>query len=385
MDERSAQPLPPLAVGETWPGEPAESRWVAVLKGVRRHAVVALSVNLAVVVPLSLLLALLSERPFWQVIGESLLVVFVFTNCNFLLLDAFYHLVWLHLGLESTKAYLALGLLILPAAGALGTFSAIQLVDLVVPGLLGVRHDFLISIGVLVTLLAGLAFFGLEDGRRLRRHSEEQLSASRQREESSEQARLTAEISALHAMIRPHFVFNTLNAIATLIPDQPEIAEETTLRLARLLRYVLEVEDCPLVPLETDLEVVRGYLDIQRVRHGDQLEYKLEVSPAAARCTVPALVLQPLVENAVRHGIAQRESAGYVRIRAEREDGRLRLQVADNGPGVGVTGGAGKSMRLLRNRLDRTYGGDYDMAFERDDTAGETRVELDLPAREHAA
>ena len=370
---RPTEPLPPL-------------------QKVRRHLWVALTVNVAVVLPLSLLLAVISDRPFLEIIGSSLLVVFLFTNCNFLLLDGFYHAVWLYLGLDGAKAYLALGFLILPAAGALGTFFAIQAIALLLPGLLQASFGFLLSIGVLITVLAGLAFFGLEDNRRLRLLQERELAFSRERELVAEEGRLAAEIVAFQALIRPHFMFNTLTAIASLIAEAPKQAEEATLHLARLLRYVLEVQDLPVVSLEREIQVVTSYLEIEQIRLEDHLDYRIEVPDDCRQLGIPSLLLQPVVENAVRHGVCQRDTPGYVRIRAQRGSDHLDLEVADNGPGLDKrqfrtgsdTGtGTGTSMRLLRNRLEKLYGSNQEMIFER--AGQETRLSFRLPIQMEAA
>lgn len=143
-----------------------------------------------------------------------------------------------------------------------------------------------------------------------------------------------ARLQALAMQLRPHFLFNTLNATAELIHEDPEAAERMIGRLADLLRRTLETDGAAEVPLATELELVDRYLDIQAVRFQDRIRVRWDVSSDARGARVPAMILLPLVENAVRHGVSARPGPGEVGIRARREDDTLRLEVWDDGPGL---------------------------------------------------
>jgi hypothetical protein len=143
-----------------------------------------------------------------------------------------------------------------------------------------------------------------------------------------------ARLNALRAQLQPHFLFNSLNAIVTLLRRDPRLAEATLMSLSDLLRLALSQSEKQEVPLREEMQLVQRYLDIQQTRFGDKLRVEEEIEPAALDCLVPSLLLQPLVENAIRHGIEPAENSGKVRLTARRSNGRLALTVEDNGVGL---------------------------------------------------
>ncbi|MBL8956784.1 MAG: histidine kinase [Myxococcaceae bacterium] len=171
------------------------------------------------------------------------------------------------------------------------------------------------------------------------------------------QAALRAQLTALQARTNPHFLFNSINTVASLIPDDPELAERTLERLADLFRYALDSTKMRTVPLSRELEMVNDYLAIQRARFGDRLETKVELDPAAADYPVPPLLLQPLVENAVLHGLAER-AKGRVTLTVHKRGDTVTVEVTDDGPGPGQSShqGTGTSVRELGERLKLVYG-----------------------------
>ncbi|MEO1074689.1 MAG: histidine kinase [Bacteroidota bacterium] len=191
-----------------------------------------------------------------------------------------------------------------------------------------------------------------------------------QRFRDAEHARLQAELSALRAQINPHFLFNTLNSIAALIRVAPSEAEGVTERLADLFRYTLRASQHPTVTLHDELEATQLYIDIEQVRFQDRLLVHVKVDPTVARAQVPSLLVQPLVENAVKHGVARTDGPCVVRVRAHiAEDagaGRtpapmVELQVFDTGPGFDsrdpdVVLKRGSGLANVRDRLRLLYG-----------------------------
>lgn len=193
-----------------------------------------------------------------------------------------------------------------------------------------------------------------------------------------------ARLQALSMQLRPHFLFNTLNAIAELIHEDPDAAERMVGRLADLLRRTLETDGSAEVPLATELELVDRYLDIQAVRFQDRLRVRWEVATDARAARVPAMILLPLVENAVRHGVSARPGPGEVGIRAQREADTLRLEVWDDGPGLPAVSqnGARRGIGLANTqaRLTQLYGTTH--RFELLDAAPSGLVvRLSLPFR----
>ncbi len=203
--------------------------------------------------------------------------------------------------------------------------------------------------------------------------------AAAHRRRDAELAR--AELARLRAQIRPHFLFNALNTIAAVVHEDPDRAERMIANLGVLLRQALDRgEDRP-VPLSDELELTRCYLEIEEQRYGDRLRVTFDVSGEAEHALVPPLVLQPLAENAVRHGLAPRARGGELRIAAHRRGRTLHLVVADDG--VGPPPGpdrVGIGLASIRSRLLAAYGTRHELAAG-PGRAGGFRVEVVVPWR----
>ena len=169
-----------------------------------------------------------------------------------------------------------------------------------------------------------------------------------------------AQLQTLRTQLHPHFLFNTLNAIATLVHRDPEAADQMIARLSDLLRLTLEGIGLQEVPLAKEIDFLRSYLEIEQARFGDRLTVEMRIAPEVLGARIPYLILQPLVENAIRHGIAPRSQPGRVVIRAESENGFLVLEVRDNGPGLAAELDAstrpGVGLSNTRSRLEKLYG-----------------------------
>jgi LytS/YehU family sensor histidine kinase len=184
-----------------------------------------------------------------------------------------------------------------------------------------------------------------------RRLRAEQAAAAR-----AESQRVRAELQAIRAQLDPHFIFNTLHSITALVRGSPPVAEDALERLGRLLRHVLDVSRgaSEEVPLGEEWSFVRDYLALEQLRLGDRLRVEEEMDPDAMECIVPAYTLQPLVENAVRHGIAPRARGGTLRLSARLQGDELHLEVRDDGGGAdpaAVTDAPGVGVRAVRQRL----------------------------------
>lgn len=192
-----------------------------------------------------------------------------------------------------------------------------------------------------------------------------------------------ARLEALSAQLQPHFLFNTLQAISTLISRDPSAAEKMVANLADLLREVLRQGDKREIPLREELRILDAYLEISRRRFGERLTIAIDVAPDALDAAVPFFVLQPLVENALHHGVGARRGAARVDVVGRATGDRLSLSVTDDGPGADGEIRRGVGLSNTEARLRELYGGTATMnAATRPD--GGFAVEIILPLRRHA-
>jgi hypothetical protein len=166
---------------------------------------------------------------------------------------------------------------------------------------------------------------------------------------------LEAELHVLRMQLQPHFLFNTLNGVSELIHIDPLRAERALVRLGDLLRWSLQTARLQEVSVRDELAALEHYLDIQRLRHGEALTFRIEADADTLDLATPSLLLQPLVENAIRHGVRGR-SSGTISIRAWREGGHLRLLIRDDGRGIVEPYREGTGLRTTRTRLSGLYG-----------------------------
>jgi sensor histidine kinase YesM len=232
-----------------------------------------------------------------------------------------------------------------------------------------------------ISLVIGISLSLYE---RLRDKLEATREELRERELAAERARklaLEARLSSLESRIHPHFLFNTLNSISSLIQEDPAQAEKLVERLAALLRFSLDSNERRTVPLEKEMKITRDYLEIERARFGERLRYSIDLPPALALIETPPLAVQTLVENSVKHAIAPRREGGTVRITARLEDQQLRIEVFDDGPGFARDAlVAGHGLDTLHARLLAIY--DDRAALDITTRDGHTLVRISLPVVE---
>jgi len=196
-----------------------------------------------------------------------------------------------------------------------------------------------------------------------------------------------AQLQVLKMQLHPHFLFNTLNAISALLHKDAESADVMIARLGELLRTTLENVGTQEIPLRQELEFIQPYLEIEKARLGERLQVGMDIDPEAMDAAVPNLVLQPLVENAIRHGIAPYAQKGRIEIRARHENGMLRMEVEDNGPGLSleqqVNFRPGVGIANTRARLQQLYGRNHYFEMKNGASKGLT-VTLLIPARENS-
>lgn len=220
-------------------------------------------------------------------------------------------------------------------------------------------------------LIAGVSYT-LRGREALRRHEQAALKA--------EALVSSAQLDALRSRINPHFFFNTLHALSALIHKDPDLADDAVDRIGHLMRKVLASDSHDPVPLSEEWAFTREYLELEKLRLGDRLRVIESIDSEADSCVVPQFVLQPLVENAVLHGVAPRPEGGIVKVGALCRRGRLEVQVEDDGPGPGAhEGNESKGLDLLRKRLDVLYDGDASVRLARSPRGGCVAT-INLPA-----
>jgi two-component system LytT family sensor kinase len=190
----------------------------------------------------------------------------------------------------------------------------------------------------------------------------------------------TAKLHVLAMQLQPHFLFNALNAIAELVHRDPERADAMLARLGQLLRRSMENGQKQEVSLTSELEFLEDYVAIERLRYGERLTVSVEASGDVLHALVPGFVLQPLVENAIRHGTARRSGAGWISVRASRRGQVVRLEVRDNGGGPDGESRDGVGLGNTRARLAQLYGRAHRMELGRGE-AGGAIVEIEIPFR----
>jgi signal transduction histidine kinase len=223
------------------------------------------------------------------------------------------------------------------------------------------------------------------------------IRLQQQRQEQERQAReLTleasrSELKALRAQINPHFLFNALNAIAGLIHKDPLRADQTVEQLAEIFRYTLRGSESEWAVLEDELDFVRAYLEVERARYGERLQVSVSTAPEVRAVRIPTMLVQTLVENAVKHGVARVRGPARIEVAARVENERLEIRVADSGPGFADESdahpapsarrskGAGYGLKNVRERLSGHFGGRAELLTRRDEQHGMTVVSLILP------
>ena len=231
----------------------------------------------------------------------------------------------------------------------------------------------------LLRSLAGVFGFMLENIRLQRRRQEQDLVAQELQLQSSR-----SELKALRAQINPHFLFNALNAIASLIHSDPARADEAVEQLAEVFRYTLRRSDSEWAPLDQELSFARAYLDVEQARFGQRLTCTIDSDHVPPAPQVPSMLLQTLIENAVKHGVSQTREAGRIEVVVRAAGDVLTLDVRNTGPGSDDRGrqpreGEGFGLRSIRERLKGHFGERASLTLSRDAAAGVTTARITMP------
>jgi signal transduction histidine kinase len=231
--------------------------------------------------------------------------------------------------------------------------------------------------------LAGVFGFMLENIRLQQRRQEQDQLAQELRLQSSK-----SELKALRAQINPHFLFNALNAIASLIHTDPARADEVVEQLAEVFRYTLRRSDSEWAPLDQELAFARAYLDVEQARFGQRLTFSIDSDHRLPAPQIPSMLLQTLLENAVKHGVSQAREPGRIDVIVRSNTDQITLEVRNTGPSVhgqAVPEGEGFGLHSVRERLKGHFGDRASFRLMRDETAGVTVARIAMPNAKVAA
>lgn len=238
---------------------------------------------------------------------------------------------------------------------------------------------FMTDYGAMLYWLILLISFTFDYNRRVR---ESEVRATRLKAQLAQ-----AQLDALKMQLQPHFLFNTLHSISALVHKNANAADKMIARLGDFLRQTLENAGTQEVTLQQELEFLKCYLDIERIRFENRLTVKMDIEPRTLDARLPNLILQPIVENAIRHGISHQTSPGRIEIGARRLNGTLQVQVTDNGPGLpsnsnsGTIVKEGVGLANTQARLKQLYGEDHRLDLS-NTVGGGLSVILEIPFRE---
>jgi sensor histidine kinase YesM len=219
---------------------------------------------------------------------------------------------------------------------------------------------------LLLGLIFGIGFFLYESLKRQLEETTLQLRTKQLEEERARKLAISAQLSSLESRVRPHFLFNTLNSISALIREEPAEAEQMVERLSAMLRFSLDSNQRSTVRLCDEAKIVRDYLEIESARLGARLRFTMAVSPEIGMTSIPPFALQTLVENSIKHVVAQRREGGEIRVIAEGAGEQVKLEVWDDGPGLALEAiHAGRGLANLQARLYALFGDQAALAFQR--------------------
>jgi len=223
-----------------------------------------------------------------------------------------------------------------------------------------------LKVATFLTIVAGSVISMFETMRARLEQTTLQLRTQELERERALKLATEAQLASLESRIHPHFLFNTLNSISSLIPEDPRRAERLLEQMAALLRFSLDASHGGLVPLSRELKIVTDYLEIEQARFGDRLRYQVDISTDAGDAKVPPLAVQTLVENSVKFAVAPSRTGGDIRIAGARENGLLRVEISDDGPSFNLESApAGHGLDNLKGRLAHLFGEQAALTVER--------------------
>ena len=243
-----------------------------------------------------------------------------------------------------------------------------------------------LKISIFLTVLAGGVISMYESFRARLEETTLQLRTKELERERALKLATEAQLASLESRIHPHFLFNTLNSISSLIPEDPKRAEQLVEQMAALLRFSLDANHSGLVPLDREMKIVSDYLAIEQARFGDRLRFQIDTPQEAGEAKVPPLAIQTLVENSVKHAVSTSRSGGEIRVTVARENGSLLVEVVDQGPEFALDATpSGHGLDILKGRLAALFGPQGGLALKRSGNCNQLTLSVPQSANGHAS
>jgi two-component system sensor histidine kinase AlgZ len=325
---------------------------------------------------------LLSDSVTWRFVFYVAAEIFIFTSIIMFLAHATFDRIWVVVRSHSQTEQWAVFVLMMIAISGVGSIAGTLIIrslgwEMGSPLAEVLERSF--KICAVVSLMIGVNEAAFD---RLKGQLEATKSKLQQEELERERAlklATEAQLGALESRLHPHFLFNTLNSISSLIPTDPVRAERMVERMAALLRFTLDSQQHGVVTLDQEVKIVRDYLEIEQARLGGRLRWGLEIRGEMDEVRIPPLSIQTLVENSIKFAVAPNREGGEIRVSAERKNGSLRVNVADTGGGFSMESAPpGHGLDNLRARLAVLFGETAELSVNRSE--GWTTVSMTVPA-----
>ena len=348
----------------------------------------------------------LAVRAMWTVCGATLIIFLIFLSTGRIRLSqsgteivgAFVYSVMISvpsiallnwIGHRFTEKYprivflfYAMALVCIATTGTLAGALVLQMAGIFSRGSYWIEFWSSFPFAIVISLIIGLSISTFETMRYKLQATVLELRTRQVEQERDYKLLAEARLSSLESRIHPHFLFNTLNSIAALIPDDPQRAEQTVGRLASLLRFSLNANHSSLAPLSQELKIVHDYLEIEKTRFGSRLRYAIEVPASMDSAKVPPLAIQSLVENCVKHVVTRRQQGGDIRIAGASSAGCILLEVIDDGPGFSLENiSPDHGLTNLIARLQLLFGDDGRLEITRMDNRNCVRLTIPTESR----
>lgn len=318
-----------------------------------------------------------SQRATWQYMAFYLVFSHVIGGLASLTIPRLAMRIWAMPAWRLWPIYLA-SLIAVAVVGSVLAMSLLWLMGVVSSAYFLSRVASSMQISTIITLMVGVASYLIERMRGRLEYTTVELKQQQLARERAQKLAAEARFSSLQSRLQPHFLFNTINSVSSLIREDPRAAEEMLLRLSRLLRFALDSQQRSLVSVGEELKLVDDYLEIERTRFGARLRFQIDVPADALACEIPPYAVQTLVENSMKYVVSQRREGGCVQVRARRENGQVELEVRDDGTGFtrdDLTEGHG--LDTLEKRMSLLYGNAASLEI---DCANGCAVRLRIPA-----